>query len=197
MQLGLFLGFSERHSSQVPLIPNVETGKISPQYHVIFDNKFKTVHSLPDNKALEKQWTMIVRLGHEYFLDVDFDNNGNPIVSTMSELIKAYSKEKQKRLIGEDITAIGREECSTNNQIYNHNESQAENPLPLQSEIPPPLAKDTQVPGGDFPIQQDADLDEVLEGDLQQQALLDQAECWDVQRWTSQNLQTTNRLQRI
>ncbi len=136
---------------------------------MIFDNKFKTVHSLPDNKELEKQWTMIVRLGHKCFLDVDFDNNGNPIVSTMSELIKAYSKEKQKRLIGEDITAIGREECSTNNQIYDHNESQAESPPPLQSEIPPPLAKDTQVPGGDFPIQQDADLDEVLEGDLQQQ----------------------------
>ncbi len=40
---------------------------------------------------------------------------------------------------------------------------------PLQPEIPPPLAKDTQVSGGDFPTQQDADLDEILEGDLQQQ----------------------------
>jgi hypothetical protein len=30
-QLGLFLGFSERHSSQVPLVLNVKTGKISRQ----------------------------------------------------------------------------------------------------------------------------------------------------------------------
>ncbi len=90
-RLGLFLGFSERHSSQVPFDLNVETGKITPQYHVIFDNRFETVHSLPDNKALEKQWTTILRLGHECFLDVKFDNHGNPIVSTMSKLIKAYS----------------------------------------------------------------------------------------------------------
>ncbi len=27
----MFLGFSERHSSQVPLVLNVTTGKISPQ----------------------------------------------------------------------------------------------------------------------------------------------------------------------
>jgi hypothetical protein len=34
--LSLFLGFSDLHSSQVPLVLNVQTGKISPQYHVIF-----------------------------------------------------------------------------------------------------------------------------------------------------------------
>jgi hypothetical protein len=90
-QLGLFLRFSERHSTQEPLVLNVEIGKISPQHHVKFDNKFETVHLLPDNNALEKQWTMILRLGHKCFLDVDFDNNENPIVSTMSELIKANS----------------------------------------------------------------------------------------------------------
>ncbi len=142
-RLGLFLGFSERHSSQVPLVLNVKTGKISPQHHIIFDSKFKTVHLLPDNYALEKQWTITLRLGHKSFLNVDFDNNGNPIVSPMSELIKAYSKEKQRRLNDEDITAIDREEYSTNNQIYDHKKIQAEIPLPLQPEIPPPLAKDT------------------------------------------------------
>ncbi len=94
VRLGLFFGFSERHSSQAPLVLNVKTGKVSLQYHVIFDNKFETVHSLPDNKALEKQWTTTLRLGHECFLDVDFDNNRNPIVSTMSELIKVYFKKK-------------------------------------------------------------------------------------------------------
>ncbi len=53
-QLGLFLGFLERRSSIVPPVLNVETGKISPPYHVICGNKFETVHLLPDNKALEK-----------------------------------------------------------------------------------------------------------------------------------------------
>jgi hypothetical protein len=42
--LGLFLGFSKLHSSLVPLVLNVAIGHISPQYHVIFDNKFETVN---------------------------------------------------------------------------------------------------------------------------------------------------------
>jgi hypothetical protein len=58
-RLGLFLGFSDLHSSQVPLILNVQTGEISPQYHVIFDNKFETVNSLSPTKSLEKQWAQI------------------------------------------------------------------------------------------------------------------------------------------
>ena len=44
--LGLFLGFSDLHSSQVPLVLNVATGHISPQLHVIFDDKFETVSLL-------------------------------------------------------------------------------------------------------------------------------------------------------
>jgi hypothetical protein len=51
--LGLFLGFSDLHSSQVPLVMNVQTGKISPQYHVIFDNKFETVNSLSATESLD------------------------------------------------------------------------------------------------------------------------------------------------
>ncbi len=47
-RLGIFLGFSTLHSSQVPLVMNVATGKISLQYHVIFDNKFETVISLEE-----------------------------------------------------------------------------------------------------------------------------------------------------
>jgi hypothetical protein len=108
------------------------------------------------------------------FFDVNFDNNGNPIVPTMSELIKAYSKEKQRRLNGEEITVIDREEYSTNDQIYNQNEIQAEIPPLLQPEILTPLAKDTQVSGGDIPIQQDADIDEILEVIFNNQSLLDQ-----------------------
>ncbi len=51
--LGLFLGFSDLHSLQVPLVLNVVTGRISPQFHVIFSGKFETVHSLPPDKPLD------------------------------------------------------------------------------------------------------------------------------------------------
>jgi hypothetical protein len=36
--LGMFVGFSYIHSLLVPLVLNVSTGKISPHYHVIFEN---------------------------------------------------------------------------------------------------------------------------------------------------------------
>ncbi len=33
--------------------------KISPQFHVIFDDTFQTVNSLPLNQPLDKQWAQI------------------------------------------------------------------------------------------------------------------------------------------
>jgi hypothetical protein len=52
--LGLFLGFTDLHSSLMPLVLNIDTGHISPQFHVIFDNKFKTVTSLAIGEPLDK-----------------------------------------------------------------------------------------------------------------------------------------------
>jgi hypothetical protein len=56
-RLGVFMGFSHLHSSEVPLVLNLQTGSITPQYHVVFDDLFSTVSSLereidpPDNWA--------------------------------------------------------------------------------------------------------------------------------------------------
>ena len=47
---GMFVGFSPVHSSDVPLILNLRTGHISPQYHVVFDDRFSTVPSCPSDK---------------------------------------------------------------------------------------------------------------------------------------------------
>jgi hypothetical protein len=46
-RLGLFLGFSDLHSSQVPLVLNIATGHISPQFRIILEDKFETVNLLP------------------------------------------------------------------------------------------------------------------------------------------------------
>ncbi|KAG7345831.1 hypothetical protein IV203_033362 [Nitzschia inconspicua] len=40
---GIFLGFSPDHHETVALVLNPETGSITPQYHIIFDEKFSTV----------------------------------------------------------------------------------------------------------------------------------------------------------
>ena len=42
-----FVGFSPLHSSMVGLVRNLRTGNISPQFHVVYNNYFETVHSDP------------------------------------------------------------------------------------------------------------------------------------------------------
>jgi hypothetical protein len=43
--MGMFVGFSPEHSSLVPFVLNLCTGSITPQYHVVFDDKFEMVPS--------------------------------------------------------------------------------------------------------------------------------------------------------
>jgi hypothetical protein len=41
----VYLGYSRQHSNNVHMVLNLETGKISPQYHLVFDDTFSTVYS--------------------------------------------------------------------------------------------------------------------------------------------------------
>jgi hypothetical protein len=58
--------------SQVPLVMNVDAGKISPQFRVIFDDKFETVLSMALGDSIDDQWKSIFHLKRECFEDVDF-----------------------------------------------------------------------------------------------------------------------------
>jgi hypothetical protein len=44
-RLGQFLGYSDEHSSLIANIGHLKTSFVSPQYHVVFDDFFKTVFS--------------------------------------------------------------------------------------------------------------------------------------------------------
>lgn len=43
-RIGQFLGFSEDHSSSVALVRHLKTGHVSPQFHIVVDDKFQTVY---------------------------------------------------------------------------------------------------------------------------------------------------------
>lgn len=68
---GMFVGFSAHHSSLVPLVLNITTGKITPQFHVVFDEHFQTVSSLPSGDTLRDEWSKILTFERDCFLDVD------------------------------------------------------------------------------------------------------------------------------
>jgi Integrase core domain. len=42
-RLGIYLGMSPEHASSVALVLNLQTGLVSPQFHVVFDDDFSTV----------------------------------------------------------------------------------------------------------------------------------------------------------
>ena len=51
-RLGQFLGYSENHSSLVANIRHLQTGYVSPQYHVVYDDLFQTVFSAGQSTSL-------------------------------------------------------------------------------------------------------------------------------------------------
>ncbi|KAL7484243.1 hypothetical protein ACHAW6_009892 [Cyclotella cf. meneghiniana] len=76
---GMFVGFSSAHSSLCPLVLNLKTGHISPQYHIIFDDKFASVVSLNKSHAdVEMVFETLHDAGFsELFLDPDGDADGD------------------------------------------------------------------------------------------------------------------------
>ena len=53
---GVFVGLSSTHSSEVPLVLNLSTGSITPQYHVVFDDRFTTVESITIDGTPPTHW---------------------------------------------------------------------------------------------------------------------------------------------
>ena len=49
-RMGMYLGSSPHHARTVPLVLNLRSGLVSPQYHVVFDDRFTTVESRVRNK---------------------------------------------------------------------------------------------------------------------------------------------------
>ena len=43
--MGQLLGFSDEHSTLVAMVRNLTTNFVSPQFHVVFDEKFSTIQN--------------------------------------------------------------------------------------------------------------------------------------------------------
>jgi hypothetical protein len=62
-RIGIYLGTSPRHSRKVALVLSLETGHVSPQFHVTFDDYFETLHPNSGNSPPVSHWQ--VRTGFE------------------------------------------------------------------------------------------------------------------------------------
>jgi len=68
---GQFLGYSPDHATTVGRILNLKTGFVSPQYHVIYDDKFTSVPNsesggiLNDKEFTQSEWLSLIQTGSE------------------------------------------------------------------------------------------------------------------------------------
>ena len=78
------MGLSRQHASTIPLVLNIDTGYITPQFHVVFDDWFATVattvDSLPDFNS--DAWT---RLFGDSIFQYPFDADDLAIAESTNE----------------------------------------------------------------------------------------------------------------
>ena len=75
--MGQFLGFSQEHLSTVALVWKLHKGYVSPQYLVVFDDKFETVFN--DGKSLEEVDKICHELfanSHDCYVEEEYDDDG-------------------------------------------------------------------------------------------------------------------------
>jgi hypothetical protein len=53
---GIFLGLSQQHASEVPLVINLGTGSVTAHFHVVFDDLFTTVPSIERDTEPHEHW---------------------------------------------------------------------------------------------------------------------------------------------
>ena len=69
--MGQFLGRSREHSSSVALVRNLNTGAVSAQFHVVFDDHFTTTSSdyTQDNVLVPPNFRELFRFSREQHYD--------------------------------------------------------------------------------------------------------------------------------
>ena len=55
-RMGVYLGRSPSHARSVALVLNIETGRVSPQFHLVFDPSFHTTHPSTRRQLPESLW---------------------------------------------------------------------------------------------------------------------------------------------
>ena len=75
------MGHSKSHAANVGLIRNIGTGKISSQFHVVYDKHFTTlpVNKIINTETIPSEWTNLFRSNRERTIDLDDYSNGTKV----------------------------------------------------------------------------------------------------------------------
>ena len=91
----MYVGFSLLHSSTVGLVRNLWTGNISPQFHLIYNNWFETVHALATEEP--KVWQELIKFSR-FVNDLDNDQYAPELSKEWlnKEEVEAHAKQEQR-----------------------------------------------------------------------------------------------------
>ncbi|KAL7524301.1 hypothetical protein ACHAWF_002295, partial [Thalassiosira exigua] len=122
VQQAQFLGYSDQHSSLVALIRHLGTGFFSPQYHVVFDNKFETVYSAgADDEVVDAICKDIFEnsrdCSRDWYVEPEYDDDG-VLVYEPPPLDKVWESEPDQRRQKERL----RRQCERNEELQRNND---------------------------------------------------------------------------
>ncbi len=72
-QMGQFVGFSDKHSSLVANVRHLSTNFISPQFHVVFGDLFKTVNRIGVEPVIEPICQDLFQLNRELYAEEELN----------------------------------------------------------------------------------------------------------------------------
>ena len=84
------MGWSPMHASSVALVRNLMTGHLSPQFHVVFDPWFETVH---DNGTVPPGAWDVMMSSHHHEVDVENDEKNGVAVQLQDDWLTKEENE--------------------------------------------------------------------------------------------------------
>ena len=153
---GQFLGFSKEHASTVGLVRNLNTGYISPQFHIVFDELFDTVAS-EQTMDLSETWIDLFLNSRETYLEGWDESAEGPLPEIGSE----WPPDNEKPLTAEQAPLESQQQPpspdtsqaprSSQGEVSSRSRqgevpssrSQGETPTPTSAARDPPVADST------------------------------------------------------
>jgi hypothetical protein len=136
----VYVGVSAMHASSVPLVLNITTGSITPQFHIVFDDWFATVPSsnaeIPDFSS--PAWNkMFGESRYQYIIDEESESDTHSDArdtSLSNQRADAISFEQQQRLPSQPLPIENPATLPSSDTQLTGNSSQSNNtPLPERS----------------------------------------------------------------
>jgi len=93
-RVGVYLGYSPHHASTIPLVYSPTIELVSPQYHVIFDDKFTTVNCLHTNN-IPTHWPYLFNTSAISHVDNDFTKTSFYQSSTFNDPSSSLPRREQ------------------------------------------------------------------------------------------------------